>query len=802
MQVSQLSSNLEKTKARLEDEHCEKDRLLSEVSSLQTCLAHQRSTLEEARQQSTSLNTTIATLAEEKADVLREKVTLDVQVGTLQDSLESLRRRSEAVAVGRDRLQERVTECERRVFLAELNRSVTSQDAVISPRETSPTVSISSLKETLSTLLPPSTTSDEQDFAEKLVKEYEPLCVTLNRMKKREEELLGQLERASDEHDTRVKSLQEAWASETADLRKHHEETEVVLRGEAETLRERLREQQQRTESQLRKTRSEAAREMEVELATRCKQWERDMADLRSELECEKKGTEKAEQELKRQLETLATCQTELAEVHRERESLKEDNSLLLRDREQLTLTVAEVEDRRQVVEQSLDTAMVELEQHQVKVRELEGEVERLGQNQLQMEQRMREDGQTLVGVRAQLVESQKRSGELLREKESFESALLAAQEERSSLEGKLLAIKAELSSVIAQLETSQLSHTTAQTNYSSLLASIEQALAVERPTNPLHSGEDSKISSPDDVCGVILELKNERDTLVEATTQNRQNLEQFRKRFEHATQEKSKAESHIQSLQSSLESLTRRYDAVSQQHSTLQTTSQAAKESIDRLERERKELRLANEALQKQMRSNSADMQNKCVRLKERVKEAESVSKERREEALQLRNMVTVLKSSLVNRERAMGELEERLQSTQRDMLQREMTHKKMERERLGAERRLAVFEQDSLKHENTKRELQSRVQYLESQLREIHKKTTMIRRELSQAQSEKELLARDVERLSQCLKTTTQEKQSLTRSLEGEIERLRGEVERHLHENSALKLELVHNSSIYTQN
>ena len=37
---------------------------------------------------------------------------------------------------------------------------------------------------------------------------------------------------------------------------------------------------------------------------------------------------------------------------------------------------------------------------------------------------------------------------------------------------------------------------------------------------------------------------------------------------------------------------------------------------------------------------------------------------------------------------------------------------------------------------------------------------------------------------------------------SLEGEIERLRGEVERHLHENSALKLELVHNSSIYTQN
>ena len=35
-------------------------------------------------------------------------------------------------------------------------------------------------------------------------------------------------------------------------------------------------------------------------------------------------------------------------------------------------------------------------------------------------------------------------------------------------------------------------------------------------------------------------------------------------------------------------------------------------------------------------------------------------------------------------------------------------------------------------------------------------------------------------------------QEKQSLTRSLEGEIEILRGEVERHLHENSALKLEL----------
>ena len=799
MQVSQLSSNLEKTKARLEDEHCEKDRLLSEVSSLQTCLAHHKSTLEEARQQSTSLNTTIATLAEEKADVLREKVTLDVQVGTLQDSLESLRRRSEAVAVERDRLQERVTECERRVFLAELNRSVTSQDAVISLRESGSTVSISSLKETLSTLLPPSTTSDGQDFAEKLVKEYEPLCVTLNRMKKREEELLGQLERASDEHDTRVKSLQEAWASETADLRKHHDETEVVLRGEAETLRERIRELQQKTESQLRETRSEAAREMEVELTTRCKQWERDMADLRSELKCEKKGTEMAEQELKRQLETLATCQNELAEVQRERESLKEDNSLLLRDREQLTLTVAEVEDRRQVVEKSLDAAMVELEQHQVKVRELEGEVERLGQNKLQMEQRMREDGQTLVGVRAQLAESQKRSGELLREKESVESALLAAQEERSSLEGKLLAIKAELLSVIAQLETSKLSHTTAQTNHSGLLASIEQALAVERPTNPLHSGEDS---SPDDVCGVILELKNERDTLVEATTQNRQNLEQFRKKFEHATQEKSKAESHIQSLQSSLESLTRRYDALSQQHNSLQTTSQAAKESIDRLEREGKELRLANEALQKQMRSNSADMQNKCVRLKERVKEAESVSKERREEALQLRNMVTVLKSSLVNRERAMGELEERLQSTQRDMLQREMTHKKMERERLGAERRLAVFEQDSLKHENTKRELQSRVQYLESQLREIHEKTTMVRRELSQAQSEKEVLARDVERLSQCLKTTTQEKQSLTRSLEGEIERLRGEVERHLHQNSALKLELVHNSSIYTQN
>ena len=76
------------------------------------------------------------------------------------------------------------------------------------------------------------------------------------------------------------------------------------------------------------------------------------------------------------------------------------------------------------------------------------------------------------------------------------------------------------------------------------------------------------------------------------------------------------------------------------------------------------------------------------------------------------------------------------------------------------------------------------------------------MLKRDQIQTQSEKEVLGRDVERLSQCLKTTTQEKQSLTRSLEGEIERLRGEVERHLHENSALKLELVHNSSIYTQN
>ena len=69
--------------------------------------------------------------------------------------------------------------------------------------------------------------------------------------------------------------------------------------------------------------------------------------------------------------------------------------------------------------------------------------------------------------------------------------------------------------------------------------------------------------------------------------------------------------------------------------------------------------------------------------------------------------------------------------------------------------------------------------------------------RRDVERLQAENKRLREDVERLTECLKTTTEEKQDLSLSLEREIERLRCEVERQLRENSSLKLQLVRTPS-----
>ena len=975
MQVSQLTSNLEKMRGSIEDEQSEKEHLLKEKSFLTDSLTQYQSTLEDVNRQRSLLNTTVATMAEENANIVRERTLLEVKVATLKDTLTSLSKQTESVKAEKQKLEKRVKECEKLVFLAELNRSLTSRD-ITSPRGSS------SLKQTLSTVLSPPTSCHGNDLIDTLLKEYEPLCETFTQMKRRDAQLEEELKTCRVDYETKLQSLQENSANDYENLKKKHEQTHKEWRNETETLRESLREQQQQLQSQLRDIQADVLRKTETEH----EQWERDMTSLRKQLSLEKQKVVEANDELKKQLTScqnqliktqsdsqtlhedntlllktkeeltmtvtrledekqnlekslesstqqledyqmkmskleseierfnknleeelktcrvdyetklqslqensandyenlkkkheqthkewrnetetlreslreqqqqlqsqlrdiqadvlrktetehasqleqwecdmtalrkqlslekqqavealkkqLTSCQNQLIKTQSDSHTLQEDCTLLLKTKEELTMTVTRLEDEKQNLEKSLESSTQQLGDYQMKMSKLESEIERFNKNHLQMEEKARHDDNLLVETQTQLVKSQERTEELVKEKESVNLELLTAQDEHASLEGELLAIKIDLSSVTEQLEASQLNHKTTEKRYATLLTGVEQILETK---NPLHHtvAVDLKIAgvvlrkSPQDVCQAVLKLKNERDRLMESAAKNAELLKQFEEKLEFVTREKREIESHAQILQSSLKSLEARHEIVLKQ---LDSSNQAVKDNIAELEREKQEFILANETLHKQinlLKKDNDQLQKKCVELEMRLKEAESTSERHKREVLQLKNMVTMLKSSQLNRERTVSELEERLQTTQRDMLQREVAHKTSERTILVLERKLAEFEQEGIKQESAKRELQSRVQYLKSQLKEIHEKAMILRRDLSHSLTEKEALTKDVERLSECLHTTTLEKQMLSHSFEREIERLRAEVENKLHENSSLKLELVHNNT-----
>ena len=738
---------MEEVQSNLESAQNERDQLTKEVSSLTECLGQCKAALKEMQQQHSTLTTTVTTIAEEKADIMREKLSLEVQVGTLEDTCNSLKTQLDLVSIKKEQLEKKVTDSEKRLFLAELNRHVLSGGSMVNTSRTN-------LEESS-----PSQAKVQPDVSWKILDEYKPLCDTLTQMKKRELELLEQLETCRLNYETQLRTLQEDHMTGITTIKKQHEETCNAWRCETEKLRKSLQEQQQ--QSQLKDAELEVARKRNNECTDECAKWQSEVAAAQNLFKTERERLSQMDQKLQELTlrnahltDKLNSHQLQLEEVHKEKVSLKEHKTHLLKAQEEISATVENLEDENRTMKELQASADKELEECQMKLKLLEGENDRLRESVQHDEENCR----LLEEREAQLAEIQRCNQQLKREKTEVESTLLAAQSTNSSLESQLLAIKTDMSSVTSQLETCQIRHNESQTNYSRLLAQLEQVVGEEQ-RNPLHTTEGSlkvTMRTPEAVCQALLKLKNERDQFRVTAEQNAKNLEQTRRDLEHLTEEKSANDKHVQDLQLSLTSLQAKFDEISRQ---CESSNQQAKLNIGALQVENRELQLQNGSLQRQldsMRVAEEGRERKCFELEQRVREMETVRGVGAKELIQLKNTVSILKSSQLNKERKLAETEERLKNTQQEVLEREVAIKTVERTRLVLEQRLAVFEQGSVKHESTKRELQSQVQYLESQLTEIQDKSQRLRRSVEQLQKENGTLNRDVEHLSKRLETT----------------------------------------------
>ena len=768
------------------------------MAALSESLAQHRDLLEETKHQRAALNTTVASLAQEKADILRERVTLEVRIESTKDTMESLKRKLGLVTEERDRLQEAVKDSEKRVFLAELNRSVSaSRDGSCTRDSGTPVCSVSSMKRVLPSLLPHA----DDARHEQLLKEYRPLCETVSQLREREAELSSQLQELCSQYEARLRTAREHHGRSIDKIKHKHDEVRERWKVETEELRKKLHDTQVKMQAQSMElqTAKKTVEEREREKAELMK--ERDT--LQKELEAERQRGDEAREHLASvaatHSEKVESVQQKLEKMERERETLLNRQNELLSNREELRTALEKAKERNCGLEQSLTSTTGELEEHLQKLSRFDAEVERLQQSLLECQQ---EKDMEVRGIQTQLAESRTHCQRLQREKGGLESALVSTQSKCSSLESELLVIKGQLSSVTTQLDSSHLSQSETEANYRALLAAIEHTI---REQNPLHTvestaGKPRVLESPEAVTESLVRMKNERDTLREGAAQTHESLEQLRASLKSATEEREEAKATVQHLQSSLQALQAKLDQASKKHKDAVVQGKENESRLSALQSANQELKINISSLKNQVESLSLSketLKEQSALLEERLKEVEKANKARVKEVLKLTNTVTVLKSSQVNRDRAMAELEEKLRATQREAVQGELNLKTAERKRLALEQTVARFEQQSLKQENTKREMQLHARHLESQLKEIKEKSQSLRHELTISEAERETLRGDVEQLSVSLQSATRGKESLASSQEREIGRLRGEVERQLQENSALKRELVQSTS-----
>ena len=767
------------------------------MAALSESLAQHRDLLEEAKHQRTTLNKTVASLAQEKADILREKVTLEVRVESLTDTIDSLKRKLGLVTKERDRLQEAVKDSEKRVFLAELNRSVsTSRDGSCTRDPGSPVCSASSMKQVLPSLLPHA----DDARHEELLTEYRPLCETLSQLREREAELSSQLQELGSQYETRLRTAREHHGRSIEKIKHKHDEMRERWNVETEVLKKKLHDTQVKMQalSMELQTAKKTAEEREREKA----EWMKERDTQQKELEAERQRGDEAREHLASvaatHSENVASVQQKLEKMERETEKLLNGKNELLSSREELRTALERAEERNYGLEQSLASTTGELEEHLQKLSKFDAEVERLQQSLLECQQEREKE---VRGIQTQLTESQTHCQRLQREKEGLESALVSTQSKCSSLESELLVIKGQLSSVTTQLDSSHLSQSETEANYHALLAAIEHTISERNPLHTVEStaGKPCILESPEAVIESLVRMKNERDALREGAAQTHESLEQLRAGLKSATEEREEAKATVQHLQSSLQALQAELDQTSKKHEEAVVHGKENESRLFALQTEKEELKISLETQVKSLSLSKETLGEKSAMLEGRLKEAEKVNKTCVEDVLKLTNTVTVLKSSQVNRDRAMAELEERLRATQREVVQGELNLKTAERKRLALEKTVAQFEQQSLKQENTKRELQSHARHLVSQLKQIKEKSQSLRHELTISEAERETLRGDVEQLSVSLQSATSGKVSLARSQEREIGRLRGEVGRQLQENSALKRELVQSTNSF---
>lgn len=811
--MRQLTSSLQKTQEYLETAQNKINQMTRESTTLSDDVRQHKLALNESQLQRTQLNNIIAKMAKEKGDLVREKVSLRVQVGTLEDSLSLLKKKQVQVSQERNRLEQRMKDMEKRLFLDELNKSLEAQLA-----------SSSSINRRSSFDLP-SKVDDVDGNGENA-----SLQDTVALLKKKELELQSGLEVCRNEYEVQLMEVKETHSSIMSSLRGQHESAYNSWRTEMDTLRSSQWEQLSKMQAMLRERDSmvEAMRQSKELSEVECDKLRRELTSVRNEMEKLRQELAQSDERLFTQslphseetcdeqrlqvkskpvpdpsllTEQLESFRDKFQQVQKEITFLKENNRLLQSGREELEAAVTKAEMKSLMLQNSLTSQIENSDQYQRQIKTLGRETD---EQKRQQQLRDKETRKQLMELETKLSLLQMQHEELQKEKRRIELRLHDLQKNNTSTEHELLALKADNSSLVSKLKTSEGRYRDMRTEHSQMLEALQQVVECADDTY-LHSFDSSSLAvpvsstmtrprdtpeslpqlalTPQAALQSLLKLKREIDSLKKKDQQQVEKLEQKKRDIHRSHEEKAVSEARIQTLQSSLASLQTSFDSISRQRNKAEATAKEAKKTVCELQTGRKELQREISNLQQQLqscRTMKRSMEKQHRELEQKMRKLRIENSSHVEQVSNLKCEVSHLQSSHLVKDRQLVLLEDKHRKSPKQIISSEGT-KKSKGEELSAQQELV------------EKELQTLMQPLSSQLTESQRKVQGLREENTSLQKEVLTLTKEVEQLRQCLRTTTAEKQRLSQSQEKEINRLRKEVERYLQLCSGLKVKLL---------
>ena len=785
--MEQLISSLQNTQEHLENAQNEVTQLKRESGTLSDDVNQHKLALNEAHLQRTQLNNIIAQMAKEKGDLVREKVLLGVQVGTLEDALSLLKKKQVQVSQERNRLEQRMKDMEKRLFLDELNKSLETELASSSSVNRRSSFDLSSKP-------------DYQHKRDGNGEEDASLLDTIARLRKKEKELQSELEACRLEYEVQLMQVKETHSSVASSLRGQHESAYSSWRSEMDTLRSSQREQLSKMQAMVgeRDSMIETLRQSKELNEVECDKLRKEMTSLQNEME--KLMHKRPMPDPSLLTEQLESCQEKLQQVQKEATFLRENNKQLQNEREELEAAVTKAEMKSVMLQNSLTSQIENSDQYQWQIKNLVRERDAQKRQQQLRDEEIRKQ---LMELETKLSLLQMEREELQKEKRRIQLRLHDSQKDSASTEREILALKAENSSLLSKLKTSETRYHDMKTNHSHMLEVLQQVLESEDNTC-LHSFDSSSLVvpalsitthprstpeglrqawTPHTALQSLWKLKREIGSLKKKDQQHLEKLEQNKRDIHCSHEEKAVLEARIQTLQSSLASLQTSFDSISRQRNKAEATAKEVKKALCELQAGKEELQQEIRNLQQQLQSCwtiKSSMENKLHKLEQKVKELHVENSSYAQEVSSLKCEMSELQFSHLAKDKQLVLPEDKLQNSPKQNISSESTKKSKD-------------EEVSAQPQPAEDEPQTQMQPLLSQLTESHRKAQSLGEKNAKLQKEILSLNKEVEHLRQCLQTTTVEKQRLSQSQEREIDRLRKEVERLLQESSGLKVQLL---------